>query len=269
MTNAYALIYQTAPRDSARAAIERAAARAIALDDRLGDPRVALGVARLHVDWDFQGAEDEFRHGLERNSSTLARALYSWAMWESGRFAEIIAASRRLVELEPTTAQWRSDLAWAYWSSGDSAAARASVLRAGAVDSTFYEAFDLLGLVEADARNFAASERAHARAIAVAGGDYWVRQFSEGIILAAKGDSAGVRRVLRELDRDPRYAQRAVLVHALGDRDSMYVLLDLAVQARDADLLWILNAIPYLYPRHREPRYQQLLARVGLSGDRR
>ena len=268
MTNAYAVIYQTTPRDSARAAIERASARAVALDDRLGDPRFALGVLRLHMDWDFAAAEEEFRRGLERNSSTQAQALYAWTAWETGRSAEIIATSLRLIELEPTTAQWRSDLAWAYWSSGDSAAARASVLRAIAVDSTFYEAFDLLGLIEADARNFPASERAHERAIAVAGGDYWVRQFSEGILLAAKGDSAGVRRVLRALDHDPRLAQRAVLLHALGERDSMYSLLERAVETRDADLLWVLNAVPYLYPRRREPRYQRLLERIGLPQDR-
>ncbi len=264
MTNAYALIYQTTPRDSARTGVERAAARAIALDDRLGDPHFALGVARLHADWDVAGADEEFRLGLARTSSTMARALYGWAMWESGRFGEIIDAARALVAQEPTTAQWRSDLAWAYWSSGDSAAARASVLAAIAADSTFYEAFDLLGLIEADAGNIAAAERAHSRAIAVAGGEYWVRQLNEGIILAAKGDTAGVRRVLAEFDDDPRYAQRALLVNLLGLTDSMYTLLDRAYETSDADLLQVVNALPYMYPRRSEPRFQALLARLGM-----
>jgi TolB-like protein len=268
MTNAYALIYQTTPRDSARAGVERAAARAIALDDRLGDPHFALGVARLHADWDFAGADDEFTKGLARTSSTMARALYGWAMWEWGRFREIIDAARALVAQEPTTAQWRSDLAWGYWSSGDSAAARASVLAAIAADSTFYEAFDLLGLIEADAGNIAAAERAHARAVAVAGGDYWVRQMNEGVIRAAKGDTAGVRRVLGELEGDPRYAQRALLANLLGMPDSMYTLLDRAFETRDADMLQIINAMPYLYPRRGESRYQELLARVGMPAGR-
>jgi serine/threonine-protein kinase len=264
LTNAYGLIYQTTPRDSARAAIERAAARAIALDERLGDPWIALGVLHLHADWDFRAAEGEFRTGLERNTSTLARALYAWIAWETGRFEGIIATSERLVQLEPTTAQWRSDLAWAYWSSRDTAAARASALRAIAVDSTFYEAFDILGLIETDARNFAAADRAQRRAMAVAGGDYWVRWLNEGIRLAAMGDRAGVRRILREMDRDPRYAQRALLLHALGERDSMYALFDKAVETRDGDLLWILNSMPSLYPVRGEPRYQALLRRVGM-----
>jgi tetratricopeptide (TPR) repeat protein len=249
--------------------VERAAARAVALDDRLGDPHIALGVLRLHADWDFAGAEAEFQQGLARPSSSMARALYAWAMWESGRFQEITDAARALVEQEPTTAQWRSDLGWGYWSSGDSAAARASVLAAIAADSTFYEAFDLLGLIEADAGNIAAAEAAHARAVEVSGGEYWVRQLNEGAILAAKGDTAGVRRVLDELEGDPRFAQRAVLASLLDMPDSMYTLLDRAVEARDPDMLQVLTALRFMYPRHREPRYQELLRRVGLPTGQR
>jgi hypothetical protein len=41
-------------------------------------------------------------------------------------------------------------------------------------------------------------------------------------------------------------------------------MLDRAVEARDVDLLQILNAMPPLYPFRQEPRYQALLARIGL-----
>ena len=112
MANAYGLLYQLTPRDSGRAVIELAAARAAALDERLADPWFARGVAHLHADWNFAAAEDDFRRGLERNGSTEARGLYGWTMWETGRFAEAIAATKELIALEPTTAQWRSDIAW-------------------------------------------------------------------------------------------------------------------------------------------------------------
>ena len=264
MTNAYGLLYQLTPTDSARAVIERAAARAAALDDRLADPWFARGVSHLHADWNFAAAEDDFRRALGRSGSTEARGLYGWTMWETGRFAEAIEATQALIALEPTTAQWRSDVAWSYWSTGDSAAARASLLRAIAVDPMFYEAYDLLGMVESDAGDIAASERYHERAIEMAGGDYWVRQFSEAVLHKAKGGLAGVRRVLRELDGDPRYAQRAVMSYLVGEKDSTYALLERAIEARDGDLLWVLSSIPYLYPLHRETRYQALMRRVGL-----
>jgi TolB-like protein len=264
IAHAYGLLYQTAPTGSARPALERAVTRAIALDARLGDPYFALGLARVHTDWNFTGGEEAFRQGLQRSSSAMARALYAWTGWELGQFSRMIATSSALVELEPTTAQWRSDLAFGLWSGGDSKAARVAALQAIAADSTFYEAHDLLAYLEMEAGDAAAAARAHQNARRHAGGDYWFRPLSEGLIAAVRSDRVGVRRVLAELANDPRFAQRAVLHEALGELDEMYRLLIRAVDARDADALWILNAHPNLYPHRGEPRYQQLLARVGL-----
>jgi hypothetical protein len=66
------------------------------------------------------------------------------------------------------------------------------------------------------------------------------------------------------MDGDPRLALRALLLHAVGDRDSMYTLFERAIDARDPDAIWILNATPFLRPLRGEPRYQQLLERMGL-----
>jgi TolB-like protein len=264
MTHAIAIFFQMARPDSARNAVEQAAARAIALDDRLGDPLVARGLARFLVDWDFAGAEAEFRRARERNLSTQGQAVYSWFPWETGQFAEAIAVASRLIDLEPTTAQWYSDLGWDHWSAGDTAAARAAGLRAIALDSAFYEPYGLLAWIETVARNFPAARERLARAASAAGGDFWLRQTLEGFILAREGDTVGARRVLRSLDRDPRLAQRALLLQAIGETDSMYTMFGRAIDARDSDAIWILNAVPWLRPLRREPRYQQLLQRMGL-----
>lgn len=241
----------------------------MALDKRLGDPYFALGVARLHADWDFAGAEAMFREGRARTLSTQALALYAWGAWEIRRWDEIGDATRTLVDLEPTTAQWRSDRAWGFWSARDTAAARAAAESAIRVDSSFYEAHDILSLIEMDAGNFEAARQAHDRAIALAGGDYWVRQFNDGMIAAARGDTAQVRRIVRQLDGDPRLAQRAGLLYMAGNKDSMYALFDRAIVERDPDLLQIMNAMPVLYPLRPEPRYQRLLARIGLPAELR
>jgi hypothetical protein len=37
-----------------------------------------------------------------------------------------------------------------------------------------------------------------------------------------------------------------------------------AIEARDPDTTWILNSFPVLRPLRREPRYQQLLERMGM-----
>jgi hypothetical protein len=57
---------------------------------------------------------------------------------------------------------------------------------------------------------------------------------------------------------------RALLLHAVGDRDSMYTLFERAIDARDPDAIWILNSWRTLRPRRQEPRSQRLLPRMGL-----
>ena len=216
------------------------------------------------MDWNVVAAENDFRGGMERNHSTQARALRGWTLWQTGRHAEAIAIMQSVIDLEPTTAQWHSDLAWSYWSIGNRAAARTSLLRAVAVDSTFHDVYDLLSLIETDAGNITAAEGHHKHAIEIGGGDYWVRPLAEAVLLEAKRDLAGVRRVQRELASDARYAQRAVIAYLLGESDATYALLQQAVDAHDGDLLWVLKSTPYLYPLHTDARYQTLLRRVGL-----
>ena len=73
-----------------------------------------------------------------------------------------------------------------------------------------------------------------------------------------------MRRALAALDGDPRLAQRGGLLFLAGSKDSAYAMLGRAVDARDLDLLQVLNAMPPLYPFRGEPRYQALLAHIGL-----
>jgi tetratricopeptide (TPR) repeat protein len=136
--------------------------------------------------------------------------------------------------------------------------------KATAVDSTFYEAWDILSLVQADRGDFTAAARAHQKAIEASGGDYWVRQFNEGLIAGRKGDLATVRKVLKELEGDPRLAQRAGLYHLLGQTDTMYALLNKAVDRRDPDILQVLFATPQMYDLKGDPRHTEILKRLGL-----
>ncbi|PYP77118.1 MAG: hypothetical protein DMD35_16485 [Gemmatimonadetes bacterium] len=253
ITNAYALIYQTARRDSTSSMAMRAANRAIALDPDVGDAYFARGVVRLHDKWDFSGAYADFDVAESRPGSSLGWGMFDWALWEMGDFDGMMRRGRNLVEEEPTTAQWRSDLAWGLWSLGKPTEALASARKGTELDPAFYETFDILSLVLGELGQHAAADSAHRRAVEVAGGDY-----------SQRGDTAGVRRALTALDGDPRLAQRGGLLFLAGLKDSAYAMLGHAVDARDLDLLQVLNAMPPLYPFRREPRYQALLARIGL-----
>jgi len=79
-----------------------AALEALRLDDRLADPHVALGDVRLFFEWDWTGAEFEYRRalGLEPGSE-YALDSYATLLAKSGRFDEAIAIRTRLFERDP------------------------------------------------------------------------------------------------------------------------------------------------------------------------
>jgi len=264
LAHAYAIFYGAVPPDSARAAIERGSARALALDDQIGDALIAHGMMRFLLDWDFTKADEELRRGMDRNPTTIAQAFYVFFPWETGQFDVASVIGKRIIEQEPTTAQWHSDMAWNRWSAGDTTAGRMYATEAIRLDSAFGEPYFILAMMNADAGNAAAARQSSARTIALSGPDYPFSQAVDGYVKAKTGDTAGARRVLRAMGTARLLPQRALVYAALGERDSMYVMFERAIDAKDPDAIWFLNAIPSLRPMRQDPRYQQLLERMGL-----
>jgi TolB-like protein/DNA-binding winged helix-turn-helix (wHTH) protein/Flp pilus assembly protein TadD len=92
---------ETAPRDSfpqARAAADKA----IALDDSLAEAHVSLATVRELYDWDWVGAEQEFKHAIELNPNyPTAHQWYGLMLANLGRFPEAEAEVKRAQQLDP------------------------------------------------------------------------------------------------------------------------------------------------------------------------
>jgi serine/threonine protein kinase/Flp pilus assembly protein TadD len=79
-----------------------AAERAIELDDKLGIPHAALAVILWSYEWDFRGAEREFRRALELDpTEAFSRMRYALFLSCQGRKEETIAEARLALRLEP------------------------------------------------------------------------------------------------------------------------------------------------------------------------
>ncbi len=89
------------PRDSfpkARAAAEKA----IALDDSLAEAHVSLAMVRASYDWDWVGAEQEFRRAIELNPNyATAHQWYGITLATFRRFPEAERELKRARELDP------------------------------------------------------------------------------------------------------------------------------------------------------------------------
>jgi DNA-binding winged helix-turn-helix (wHTH) protein/Flp pilus assembly protein TadD len=81
-----------------------AATRAVALDAKLGRPRVSLGFVRLLADFDANGSEQEYRRAIASEPRS-AHAYYAYAclLAHMDRLSEARSAIRRARELDPVS----------------------------------------------------------------------------------------------------------------------------------------------------------------------
>lgn len=108
------------PKESLPQAAE-AAMKAIELDPSLAEPHAALGMEKSHYEFDFPGAEKEFKTALELNpNSAYAHLFYSNCyLLPMGREAEAVAENQKALTLDPLSLPINNFLGATYLFVGD------------------------------------------------------------------------------------------------------------------------------------------------------
>jgi TolB-like protein/Tfp pilus assembly protein PilF len=253
------------PDDAYRLGME-AVSTALRLDPDLGEAHAVLGLFRMVHDFDWAGAESEFKlalelspgaadiydhygwlcAALERYDEALAlvrraqeldplahRADVASTLLRAGRYEEALQASLRAVEFEPEYGRARSTLGWAY-------------MKLGKPD---------LGLAELE------------QAVRLAPGHpLYLAQLGEAYGLAGKtGQAREVLRQLEEISRE-RYVSPYHLAYVytgLGEHDAAIECLERTYEEQVGMVYGIKGS--FLFATLKEhPRFQALLARMNL-----
>jgi len=90
------------PQAEARALAGEAIRKAVELGPDLAEVHTALGVWRLHYEWDWKGSEQAFARAIELNpGSAAAHRIYGRSLGFFGRFDEARRELQRARELDP------------------------------------------------------------------------------------------------------------------------------------------------------------------------
>lgn len=93
-----------------------AAAKAIELDDSLAEAHASLGYVKLTFDWDWAGAEQEFRRALDLNPNLASgHAGYAHYLLTLGRSEEAIQELGQLKDVDPLFPQSHVGLPYTLW----------------------------------------------------------------------------------------------------------------------------------------------------------
>ncbi|HKC65150.1 MAG TPA: winged helix-turn-helix domain-containing protein, partial [Pyrinomonadaceae bacterium] len=94
--------YHVLPPEEAYSKARAALARALELDDTLAEAYNTLAEIEYQYDYDWTGAEREFRRALELNPNVpFIHQSYCWYLMSAGRFDEALAEINRAQDLDP------------------------------------------------------------------------------------------------------------------------------------------------------------------------
>jgi serine/threonine-protein kinase len=256
------------PRDAYPKA-KSAALQAVERDGDLSEAHIALGMAILWNDWDWKSAERELRHGIDLNSgSATAHMAYSALLGCMGRHDEALVQIDRAHELDPLSVTIRGIKAWRLESARRFDEAIAEARQAIELDPRSVQAHETLGSTYLQKGMVGPAIAELEKTLDLSGRDPEVVALL-GVANGVAGRKEQAQALLHELEQ--RFERSYIspvdvstVFVGLRDHDRAFEWLEKGYQVRDSNILR-LKAIPEFEPLRSDPRFAELIRRVGLS----
>ncbi|MEP7346596.1 MAG: tetratricopeptide repeat protein, partial [Gemmatimonadaceae bacterium] len=271
LADSYALHvdYRSVPVDEGFALAKEYARKAIALDETLAEAHASLAWSLFIYDWDWDGAEREYRRALALDPAyTSTHQWYAVLLTSRGAHAEALLESHTAMELDPESVSARRGLGWMYFYARRYDQARYHLDRAITMNPTAEESYRILGLTLLHLGQPDDAERVLRESLGLPGSAA-LAIATLGYVLGVVGKRVEAADLLTRLEAMASVGYVtpvafAILHLGLGGFDRA---LDFAEQAYRERRGWMvfLNVNPILDPLRGEPRFQDLVRRVGLN----
>jgi len=279
----YALAHAGLAQDYTRQAFLRASARtevlekarasvnrALELDPDLAEAHTALGLVRFYFEWDWAGAESEFRRALALNpGSSTVHEEYGNFLTAMGRADEGLARSQEAARLDPVSVGPFHDIAINALVRGDYEKAAAGFRRTNEIDPDWAWGYIKLARTLAHQKkckeSYAQAQTAERK---IAGGAAPLSWSWLGVTYALCGDTARAREKLHALHalEKKQYVDPVTFasIHsALGEMDDALRWYEKAFADRTPNMVYA-GILPRLSPELAgNPRYHAIVDRMG------
>ncbi len=258
------------PQKDALSRAKAAALKAIELDDTLAEPHASLAfIAETH-EWDWATAEREYKRALELNpDDARAHHWYAGYLMYVGRFDDGISEARRARDLDPLSLPVNNALAGRLLVAGRYDEALEQVQKTLELNPHFAPAHQTLGWAYLRSGKPEEAIREFQKALELSGTDDTDLLLDLGFAYATAGNREEARRILAKLKKLHERGlvpsgSIAILYGALGALNEAFAWLEKAYQERDPQLTYLKVPGRRFEPLRRDPRFQQLVHRIGL-----
>ncbi len=264
LADAYAglSIYRGAPPQETMPKAKDAALKALSLDDNLAEAHTALGLILHLYDYDFAGAEREYKRAIELNQNyATAHQNYGNLVSNLGRFEETFAEFRHALEIDPLSLNINRAYGERLVFARRYDDAIAQLKKTLELDAGFLSARYTLATAYQIKGNYAECVEELAKSQELMGEPQTAASVRESY---AKNGWQGFLRMITEerLQFNSPWHNLAVFHAALGEKDKAFAALNKAYEDRE-NFVVILKVDPRLDPLRDDPRFAELMRKVG------
>lgn len=246
-----------------------AAQKALEIDESLAEAHASLAYAKHYYDFDWTGAEQEYKRAIEINPNyATAHHWYSLYLSEAGRLEEAKAEIRRALELDPLSPIISNTIGCIYFRNREYDQGVQQLLRLLDADPNFVVAHEMLGQIYTQKRMYDAAIAEFQKARTLDPGDGPKMLLAIGQTHALAGRKAEAEKMLQQVKTIstqkyvPAYYM-AEFYACMGQKNIAFEWLNRALERRDRSLT-SLGFDPQLDNLRSDPRFTELLRRVGL-----
>ena len=274
LANSYALLGSNPTaalsRPNAMAEARSAATHALALDDRDAEAHTSLAFIYWHYDWDWPAAEREFLRAITLNPSyATAHHWYAFYLLSQGRSDAALQEIRRAQELDPLSSIINTDVGEILFRCRRFDEAITQERTTLEMNPSFALAWGVLARSYAGKRDYDSALEAYRKGMNTPGGDVLLQGgLAETYALMGQTQTAhilleGIKNMAETRHMDELYMSVALAYSALGDKEDTFLWLERDHKIRDGALT-LIKVIPALDWLHSDPRYSDLVRRIGL-----
>ena len=255
-------------RDRAYGSAKEALARALQLDDSIGEAYDTLGLLSWQFDWDWNAADREFNRAIALAPSYSCahedRAIF---LATAGRRAEALAEIAKIDQLDYSFSSAMTE-SQTYYQLQDYPNLIEASRRALLLDPQGWYQHYTLGIGYEGTGKLQEAVAEYQKAIAMSGG-------SENLVALARayaaiGKKAEAKKILRDLESKAKESSASPYIMAtvyagLNENEKAFEFLEKAYSEKFLGLPSVLKSDPALDGLRSDPRFQNLLHRIGLN----
>ena len=247
-----------------------AAKKALALDETDVEAHVALAIEEQWYEWDWAASEREFKRAIElKPDSGDAHGYYSWFLPPMRRNDEAVAEAERALRIDPISTGLNGNLGsvFVFTHQWDKAIEQLRAAIDLDLDHGYWFDYCFLGRAYEQKGRLPEAIATFQRGLTLEGNtELWS---GLGHAYAASGNKAEAQKVLdhlKELSTHSYVAPYnvAVIYVGLGEKDEAFAWLNRAYEERSYILAEYLTTDARLDTLHSDPRFAELVRRIGL-----